>query len=79
MEKMNPVKPLFPHLPERLAGLEELVENLCLMELESGRSLTPTGWGSQRKAMVFQTTQKPCSARLRFLQPASPTTGKTWS
>ena len=22
MEKMNPVKPLFPHLPERLAGLE---------------------------------------------------------
>jgi starch phosphorylase len=27
MEKMNPVKPLFPHLPERLAGLEELVEN----------------------------------------------------
>jgi starch phosphorylase len=28
MEKMNPVKPLFSHLPERLAGLEELVENL---------------------------------------------------
>ncbi len=28
MEKMNPVKPLFPHLPERLAGLEKLVENL---------------------------------------------------
>jgi hypothetical protein len=28
MEKMNPVKPLFPHLPELLAGLEELVENL---------------------------------------------------
>ena len=26
MEKMNPVKLLFPHLPERLAGLEELVE-----------------------------------------------------
>ncbi|MDH3555852.1 MAG: DUF3417 domain-containing protein [Deltaproteobacteria bacterium] len=25
---MNPVKLLFPHLPERLAGLEELAENL---------------------------------------------------
>ena len=24
MEKMNTVQPLFPHLPERLAGLEEL-------------------------------------------------------
>ena len=77
MEKMNPVKPLFPNLPERLAGLEELVEK-SLVELESGRSLTPTGWGSQRKAMVFQTMPKPGSARLRFLQPASPTRGKTW-
>jgi len=28
MEKMNTVQPLFPHLPERLAGLEELAENL---------------------------------------------------
>jgi starch phosphorylase len=28
MEKMNTVQPLFPHLPERLAGLEELTENL---------------------------------------------------
>jgi glycogen phosphorylase len=28
MEKINAVKPLFPHLPERLAGLEELAENL---------------------------------------------------
>ena len=28
MEKMNSVQPLFPHLPERLAGLEELAENL---------------------------------------------------
>jgi starch phosphorylase len=28
MEKINTVKPLFPHLPERLAGLEELAENL---------------------------------------------------
>ncbi len=28
MEKLNPVQPLFPHLPERLAGLEELAENL---------------------------------------------------
>jgi len=24
MEKMNTVQPLLPHLPERLAGLEEL-------------------------------------------------------
>ena len=28
MEKMNPVQPLFPHLPKRLEGLEELAENL---------------------------------------------------
>ncbi|MFO7559533.1 MAG: alpha-glucan family phosphorylase [Desulfobacterales bacterium] len=28
MEKMNTRQPLFPHLPERLAGLEELAENL---------------------------------------------------
>jgi len=28
MEKMNTVQPLFPFLPERLAGLEELAENL---------------------------------------------------
>jgi starch phosphorylase len=28
MEKMNTVQPLFPHLPERLAGLEVLAENL---------------------------------------------------
>jgi starch phosphorylase len=28
MEKMNTVQPLFPHLPERLAGLDELAENL---------------------------------------------------
>ena len=28
MEKANTVQPLFPHLPERLAGLEELAENL---------------------------------------------------
>ena len=28
MEKINTVKPLFPHLPERLAGLDELAENL---------------------------------------------------
>jgi hypothetical protein len=28
MEKMNTVQPLFPHLPECLAGLEELAENL---------------------------------------------------
>jgi starch phosphorylase len=28
MKKMNTVQPLFPHLPERLAGLEELAENL---------------------------------------------------
>src|SRR5210317_1476658 len=28
MEKMNTVQPLFPHLPGRLAGLEELAENL---------------------------------------------------
>jgi starch phosphorylase len=28
MEKMNTVKPLFPHLPQRLAGLEDLAENL---------------------------------------------------
>ena len=28
MEKMNNAQPLFPHLPERLAGLEELAENL---------------------------------------------------
>jgi hypothetical protein len=27
MEKMNTVKPLFPHLPKRLAGLEALAEN----------------------------------------------------
>jgi starch phosphorylase len=27
-KKMNTVQPLFPHLPERLAGLEELAENL---------------------------------------------------
>jgi hypothetical protein len=27
-EKIIAVKPLFPHLPERLAGLEELAENL---------------------------------------------------
>jgi len=34
--------------------------------------------GSPRKATVFQTTQKPCSARLRSLPPASRTMGKTW-
>ena len=28
MEKMNIVQPLFPHLPKRLAGLEDLAENL---------------------------------------------------
>jgi starch phosphorylase len=28
MEKMNTVQRLFPHLPQRLAGLEELAENL---------------------------------------------------
>ena len=28
MEKMNTVQTLFPNLPERLAGLEELAENL---------------------------------------------------
>ncbi len=28
MEKMDTVQPLFSHLPERLAGLEELAENL---------------------------------------------------
>lgn len=28
MEKINPVQPMFPHLPERLAGLEDLAENL---------------------------------------------------
>jgi starch phosphorylase len=28
MEKMNTIQSLFPHLPERLAGLEELAENL---------------------------------------------------
>jgi len=28
MKKINTVKPLFPHLPERLAGLEDLAENL---------------------------------------------------
>jgi len=28
MEKTNTEQPLFPHLPERLAGLEELAENL---------------------------------------------------
>ena len=28
MEKINTVQPLFPHLPERLAGLEDLAENL---------------------------------------------------
>ena len=28
MEKTQPAQPLFPHLPERLAGLEELAENL---------------------------------------------------
>jgi glycogen phosphorylase len=28
MGKINTVQPLFPHLPERLAGLEELAENL---------------------------------------------------
>ena len=28
MEKINTVQPLFPHLPKRLAGLEELAENL---------------------------------------------------
>ena len=28
MGKMNSLQPLFPHLPERLAGLEELAENL---------------------------------------------------
>ena len=28
MEKTQPTQPLFPHLPERLAGLEELAENL---------------------------------------------------
>jgi uncharacterized protein (DUF2141 family) len=38
--------------------------------------LEATGWGAPRKATVFQTTQKPCSARLRFLAPAFSTTGK---
>jgi starch phosphorylase len=28
MEKIDTVKPLFPHLPECLAGLEALAENL---------------------------------------------------
>ena len=28
MEKINTGQPLFPHLPQRLAGLEELAENL---------------------------------------------------
>ena len=28
MKKMNLVNPLFSHLPERLAGLEDLAENL---------------------------------------------------
>jgi len=33
MEKMTTVQPLFPHLPERLAGLEEL-SGKPLVELE---------------------------------------------
>ena len=32
MEKMNPVKPLAPYLPERLAGLEGLADNLRLQD-----------------------------------------------
>ena len=39
--------------------------------------LDTNGWGSPRKATVFQTMSKACSARLHSLPPASPTTGGT--
>ena len=42
MEKMNPVKPLFPHLPERLAGLEELFRKSNIPENRAGLRITPS-------------------------------------
>jgi len=48
MGKMNTVQPLFPHLPERLAGLEELAENLWWSWNPGARMLFKTldrqGW-----------------------------------
>ena len=42
MEKIDTVKPLFPHLPERLAGLEALAENLWCSWNSGARMLFKT-------------------------------------
>lgn len=42
MERMNTVQPLFPHLPERLNGLEGLAENLWWTRHPGARMLFKT-------------------------------------
>jgi len=52
---------------------------LAVIHDENMNGKLDTNWlGSQRKAMAFQTMQRPCSARLRSLPPASSMTGELW-
>ena len=62
MEKMNTVQPLFSHLPERLAGLEELAENLFYYKTsESG---VPQDWVKAMKAAMKSNTARFSARRM---------------
>ena len=59
MDKMNTAQPLFPHLPKRLEGLKELVENMFhpYMQQKKGHLLEPVsrdhkGWYAERKKVI---------------------------
>ncbi|MEN8782496.1 MAG: DUF3417 domain-containing protein [Desulfobacterales bacterium] len=58
MENTQPTQPLFPHLPERLAGLKELAENLWW------------GWNPDAR-MLFKTLDRLVGSTAKMARPWS--------